>query len=291
VGDVCKSLPTLHALADAGFQLHLVVRRPLDDMVAGLGWPVTTVGDGILGPARALRQIDCDRALLLTTSFGTAAAARLAGIRAVGFRGDYRGMLLYRAVDYPVGEHEVASLWRLGRAAQELFEPALGWPESMAERMELPLTADHHEAAERALSAAGLEDAFTVLCPMAVGTRAGHSKVWPYWSAASRRLVDLGHRLVVCPGPGEEEASAALVPEAAMLSGVGLGAYAAICSRARQVLANDSGPLFMAAAVGAPVIGVYGTAVRPEVRPLGADFIGSDDGWPSVEDVLARLTA
>jgi len=257
--------------------------------VAGFGWPVTVVGTGISGPARALRRIDCNRALLLTDSFGTAAAARLAGLRAVGFRRDYRSWLLRRAVEYPADSHEVEALWLLGRAAQETFAPDARWPESVPERMDLPLAGEHHRAAEAALAAAHIDEPFTVLCPMAVGTRDGHSKVWPHWPAVSRRLADLGHRLVVCPGPGEEEACAAAAPEATLLSGVGLGAYAAICARARQVLANDSGPLFMAAAVGAPVIGIYGVAVAADVRPIGADFIGSDTGWPDVDEVLARL--
>ncbi len=289
VGDVCKSLPTLHALREAGFRAHLVLRHSLADLVAGFGWPVVTVGGGIRGPARAVRKIDCDRALLLTTSFGTAAAARLGGVRAVGFRGDYRSWLLHRAVEYPTGEHEVASLWLLGRTAQQTFAPDSVWPESVPERMELPLTGEHHAMAKEALAARDVDEPFTVLCPMAVGRRDGHSKVWPHWSAASHRLADLGRRLVVCPGPGEEDACAAAVPEATLLPGVGLGAYAAICARAEQVLANDSGPLFLAAAVGAPVIGIYGAAVRSEVRPLGADFIGSDEGWPAVDDVLSRL--
>lgn len=291
VGDVCKSLPTLHALREVGFRVHFVVRHSLAELVAGFDSPVVTVGGGIRGPARALRKIDCDRALLLTTSFGTAAAARLGGVRAVGFRGDYRSWLLHRAVEYPAGEHEVASLWLLGRTAQQTFAPDAVWPESVPERMELPLAAKHRAAADAALATARLDEPFTVLCPMAVGTRDGQSKIWPHWSTASRSLADLGHRLVVCPGPGEEEACEESVPEATVLPRLGLGAYAAVCGRAQQVLANDSGPLFLAAAVGAPVIGIYGVTVRPEVRPLGADFIGSDEGWPGVDDVLSRLPA
>lgn len=291
VGDVCKSLPILHALREAGFALHLVVRRPLDDLVLGFGRPVVTVGRGILGPARTLQRVGCSRGLLLSSSFGTAAAARLAGVRAVGFRMEYRSWLLYWTVEYPIDQHQVASLMSLGRTAHETFEPGGSWPDSSPE-LDLPLTVSHREKAQLALATANIAGSFTMLCPMATGTRRnGRTRVWPYWRELSRRLAGLGHQLVVCPGPGEEQACASAVPEARLIGPVGLGTFAATCTLAEQVVANDSGPLFIAAAVGTPVLGIYGVAVRPRRRPLGADFIGSTDGygWPTVDEVVVRL--
>jgi heptosyltransferase-2 len=290
VGDVCKSLPTLDALEQVGFRLHLAARRPLEALLAGFNRPVIQVGKGVIGPARALRGAGCDSGVLLTTSFGTAAAARLAGIRMVGFREDRRNWLLHRVVDYPMGMHEVDAHVFLGRIAQETFAPSARWPENELATPRLRLTYTHRDEAETALRAAGIREPFIVLCPLATGTRDGQSKVWPHWSEMGRHLATLGRRLVVCPGPGEEEASVATVPEATLLSGVSLGGYAAVCARAEQVLANDSGPLHLAAAAGAPVIGIYGVAVGPTHRPRGADFIGSEQGWPSFDEVAARLT-
>lgn len=165
--------------------------------------------------------------------------ARLAGIRVVGFRSDNRSWLLYRAVDYPMDGHQVAALMLLGRTAQETFKPGGNWPDSSPE-LDLPLTVAHRETAHRVLAAANITGSFTVLCPMATGTRKnGDTKVWPHWR--------------------------------------------------EQVVANDSGPFFLAAAVGAPVLGIYGVAVRPRRRPLRADCRGSADGWPTVDEVLDRL--
>lgn len=288
VGDICKALPALATLERAGFASLLVTRKPLDELVAGLGRPVWTVGKGIFGPARLLRRIDCPNALLLTFSFGTAAAARLAGKRAVGFSGDYRGPLLYRAVEHPVGPHEVDVLVTLARVAQETFAPDCEWPAAVSRTPRLPLADSHRDAGMKALRQHGVDRPFTVLCPMAVGTRAGHSKVWPHWRELSRRLAADGHRLVVCPGPGEEEACAAAAPEATMLQDLGLGAYAAVCAKADRVFANDSGPLHMAAAVGAPTLGIYGAAVPDLCVPRGAAYIGIDGRWPTVDEVLAR---
>jgi heptosyltransferase-2 len=290
VGDVCKSLPTLAALHRSGFRLHLAGRAWIGDLLAGLDQPLVPVGKGVIGPARALRATACKDGLLLTTSFGTAAAARLAGVRTVGFREDYRNWLLHRAIDYPRGLHEVDALLFLGRLALETFQPAAEWPADISTTPALPLTEAHRAEASQALQDARIDGAFIVLCPMATGTRGGLSKVWPHWRELSRRLAADGRRIVVCPGPGEEDACATAVPEATLLGGLGLGAYAAVCARAERVFANDSGPLHLAAAVGSRVLGIYGLAVRDDSRPRGADFVGSADGWPEVEEVLGTAT-
>ena len=74
-----------------------------------------------------------------------------------------------------------------------------------------------------------------------------------------------------------------------MLTGLGLGAYAAVCARARRVLSNSSGPAHLAAAVGASVLGVYFSGWTPGwPAPWGGEVVDVEDGWPTVEDVLER---
>ncbi len=70
-------------------------------------------------------------------------------------------------------------------------------------------------------------------------------------------------------GPGEEELAASVVTasgwQAERLPRVlSLGGLAALHGRARVVVATDSGPLHLAAMVGAPVVGLYG--------PFGPDL-------------------
>lgn len=288
VGDVCKALPALDALRQSGFRLHLVGRPWISDLLAGLDLPMSAVGRGIREPARALRDLGYSEGLLLTESFGTAASFRLAGIRAVGFRGDYRSPLLFRAVDRPNDLHEVTAYWHLGREAQRTFAPRTGWLGSEPTRLELPLVDAHRVVADEALTAAGVEAPFTLLGPAAIGTRGGRSKVWPLWRELTRRLHADGVRLVACPGPDEEDTCAATTPEATQIVGLGLGAYGAVCARAKRVVANDSGPLHLAAAVGAEAYGIdlTGEATR---RPLGGRFISRHGRWPTVDEVLAAL--
>jgi heptosyltransferase-2 len=96
---------------------------------------------------------------------------------------------------------------------------------------------------------------------------------------------------VVCPGPGEEAACAAQVPAAQPLPGLGLGAYAAVLAGARVVVANDSGPMHLAAAVDAPVVGVFGVSDPARTRPWSpqAEAVGAPPRWPALDAVWQAM--
>jgi heptosyltransferase-2 len=97
--------------------------------------------------------------------------------------------------------------------------------------------------------------------------------------------------VVACPGPGEEGACAAALPGARLLPGLGLGAYAGVMALSRRVVANDTGPLHLAAAVGAPVLGIFGVSDPARTRPWGeaCATVGDWHGWPTVQTVREAL--
>ena len=296
VGDVCMALPSLDALSRRGLALRLVGRRWAADLLAAHGWPVMAAPAGVLETARALRAAGARRGLLFTNSLSSAAAFRFAGVRALGHRNEGRSPLLGRAIAKPDGLHEVRTGWRLARET-------LAWlriggdplPESPPARLGLRLADAHRAAAEAALRGA-LGDAhggFVVLAPLATGTIRGAPKAWPGFAALSGRLARRGVATVCCPGPGEEPAARAAVPEAVQLPGLGLGAYAALCARARLTVSNDSGPMHLAAAVGAPVLGVFGPSPPSRCHPWGPDarWLGGDGRWPDEAEVDAAIDA
>ncbi|MFM1989720.1 MAG: ADP-heptose--LPS heptosyltransferase 2 [Pseudomonadota bacterium] len=288
VGDVCMALPALRALAACGAAPRPVGRGWAADLLAGHGWTVTALPRGLRAGAAALRAAGGPaRGLLLTNSLSSAATFRLAGVSALGHRADGRSWLLGRGIAKPPSGHEVEAFWRLG-AETAAWLGLRGWPAVPPASLGLVLAERHRAAADEALAAAGLAGArVAVVAPLAAGSAGGVPKTWPGFAELDDALRARGLATVVCPGPGEDAAARAAVPGATVLPGLGLGAYAAVCGRAAITVANDSGPMHLAAAVDAPVLGVFGPSDPARTRPWGprAAWIGGGD-WPSPDAVL-----
>ncbi|HZZ86483.1 MAG TPA: glycosyltransferase family 9 protein [Anaeromyxobacteraceae bacterium] len=91
------------------------------------------------------------------------------------------------------------------------------------------------------------------------------TKRWPALSFAqvADELAAGGARIVLAGGPGDREALQAVraamrAPVVADLSPLPLDALAAALGRVRLLIANDSGPVHLAAAVGTPTVAVFG---------------------------------
>lgn len=147
-------------------------------------------------------------------------------------------------------------------------------------------------AADEAKAAALLPGApWLVLGP----TANWHAKVWPAerFVAAARALTSPqgalpGARIAVLGGPGEvERAMAAPVldalPGAVDLVGkLSLPEVAALLRRAALYLGNDSGLMHLAAAAGAPVVGLFGMSDAREYGPCGPRAVAvMADGEPN----------
>jgi ADP-heptose:LPS heptosyltransferase len=86
-----------------------------------------------------------------------------------------------------------------------------------------------------------------------------------------RRLAAAGYEVVVFGGPGEEALSREVAGDAALDLGgrTDLPTLAAGLAACRAVLTNDSGPMHLAAAVGTPVVALFGAGDPRETGPLG----------------------
>lgn len=284
------AVPALQALADRGVELQLFGKGWAGDLLAGHGWPVTKLPAGVRQAAAVVRAAGIEHGLLFTNSFGSALQWRLAGVRAVGYRREFRTLLLDRGVPRVSGIHEVEAYWRLAKevATWLALPPLLAQPPT---RLGLLVTEAHRQAADEALRRVGVHSPFVVLCPLAAGTIKGQSKVWPAFALLSRLIHERGLPVVACPGPGEDAACAAALPGARLLPGLALGAYAAVCARALITVANDSGPMHLAAAVDAPVVGVFGVGDPSRTRPWSphARVVGDALTWPTAMTVLNAL--
>ncbi len=293
VGEVVLALPTLRRLEAAGYELTLVGKGWAPGLLAGSGWPVTVRAKGIRAAGRQLAALRREQgpaarapsAFLLTKSFSSALEARLGGWRGVGYARDGRSFLLACAYPLPRFEHAAHAYWHLASCF-------LGTAAPYPLVTELRPSADQLRRADAILGEQGLAGrAFVLLCPFSGADDREGRKLWPGFAELGRRLAARGIATAVCPGPGEESRAAATLPAAQQLVGLDLGVYAALLSRAAAVVANDTGPGHLAAAVGARLIAVFGPHSVRAWAPLGArvTFLQEPSGWPSFEQVTALL--
>jgi heptosyltransferase-2 len=220
-----------------------------------------------LTPDRRLLRGAFDAAVLLPNSFASAAPPWAAGIpERWGYATDGRGPLLTRKARVPPQVR--------GRSQVYYYRAMLagiGLTVSATPDVRLrPLEA----WSARAASLLGDEGPWIGLNP---GAFFGSAKRWEaarYAAAGERLARDAGARIAILGGtlerPLGEAIAAALDAPARVLCGeTSLGDLVGVLARLRLLLTNDSGPMHLAAALGVPVVAVFGPTDWRETAPVG----------------------
>jgi len=272
IGDAVMAIPFFRALKNAhpGDRIVAMAPRAPAAVLAASGIVDAVIPRaGFLRDVAAIRRSDFDEAWLLPNSFRAAFLAFLAGVpERIGYATDRRGALLTSLLPAPKRmNHQLRDYDALLSArgvAPDLEPPKLSLPESAARR------------AEEALAGVGLPDQ-RPLALLAPGAAFSWTKRWSpeRFGRLAAVLRERGWSCGIVIGPGEE----AIAGEAARASGFAipiLGAnldpieLAAVLARAKVVLANDSGPMHLAAAAGTPVVAFFGPTDPGRTAPTGA---------------------
>lgn len=288
VGEVVLSVPTLRRLVDSGYDLHLYGKSWSPALLEGMGLPVLVRPSGLKAATQALRALRTDLglrppALLMTKSLSSAIEARLAGLRPAGYAHDGRSVLLSSAYPMPRFEHASHAYWHL---ASRLLGSDAPYPTEIG----LHPSPTQRVRALEVIRRLGLEaGAFALFCPWSGPDDGKRRKVWPGFAALAGALAASRVPIVICPGPGEELAAGAILATAVQLKDIDLGVYAALQKLARVVIANDTGPGHLAAAVGARLVSIYGPQSTASWVPLGRNvqLLRESTGWPTVDKVAA----
>jgi heptosyltransferase-2 len=273
VGDVVMATPALRALRQSHPQAEIVIeaRSQLEALVGGLSSVdrfLSAPGRGLrswLAHAQILRAQGFDWAVLMPDSFQSALPAFLARIPArVGYSRDLaRRALLTRSLEPPrrAGKRlPISMIERYLRVTR-----ALGCTDTGRE-LEIALDESAAEAVRRRLAKLGVvdRDGLLVVTP---GASYGSSKLWPaeHFARACDGIADAWDlRVVLAPGPGEEEIALDIVrrmkrPALNLVDPVTtLAELVAVLDLAALALSNDTGPRQIAVALGRPVIVVMG---------------------------------
>ena len=294
LGDACMALPALDLLTARGHNLTLAGRPWAADLFAACPWPVLSLPKERSARIAALRARarPGTRALLLTNSFGSALDFRLARLRSAGYSTDLRRLLLSRAFSVPARWRQVEAPMHMVEYYYELARAFVGGEAAAPPpNLRLRLAPAAVERARKALLAAGLGGEYVMLCPVAIGLHKGRVKAWDGFGALCADLIGAGVRVAACPGPGEREAVRAAIPGATLLPETDVGTFAALLAGSRLVVANDSGAAHVAAAVGAPLVTLFGVTDARRTGPWSSTAVrlGSADGWPSFDEVAAAV--
>jgi lipopolysaccharide heptosyltransferase I len=285
LGDIVHSLPVLSALRRRYPQAHLtwVVNRNYEPLLAGhphLDAIVTfdrrAYRAGWWAAAKAwwrflgeLRRGQFDLVVDLQGLFRSgfmAAASRAA--RRVGLSTAREGATLLYTDVVPVGDfnalHAVDRYW--------LIAEALGVGQ-LRKEFHVPIPAEARQWAAAML--AGCPRPWLMIGP---GSR-WLTKRWPpeHFAALARRAQAEFGGTVVFVGASDEAALAKAIherlegPAVDLMGGTTLPQLAAVLARADGMLANDTGPLHLAAALGRPVVAPY-TCTRVQLSgPYGGE--------------------
>jgi heptosyltransferase-2 len=268
IGDAIMSMPAIQACRAENPNAHIgiLVKPYLKPL-----WEMHEVPNQILSLEKMgstiseVRDYGFDTAYILPNSFRSALIPALAGIGCrIGLSGDHRRLMLTQVISAAQGHQSneyfpiLASDW--ADRPHEL--PALNIPESVFGTVADKLS--------------GIEN-YAVLMP---GAARGASKMWPlkHFEHLAKQLQSaFGLFIVFAGGAGDAEACEKLVETLgdtaiSVAGNTNLKEWAALLSRSKVSVANDSGGMHLAGAVGAPVVGIYGITDPEKTGPLAERF-------------------
>jgi len=221
--------------------------------------------------AQELRRQRFDLAVLFPNSLDAALTLWLAGIpRRVGIPAEGRRLLLthpVRVTSNPMERHQVFTYLAVVRSLGADGDPT----------PRLAVGSEATQVADRLLAASGVDPGARCLA-VNPGSVYGSAKRWPAerFAEAADVLADRWGARVLLVGSSKENAVLEAVARAMRHEPIRLGgrtdlrALAAVLRRSRLVLTNDTGTMHVAAAVGAPVVAVFGPTDAETTGPCGS---------------------
>jgi heptosyltransferase-2 len=215
--------------------------------------------------ARTLRQHAYTRAFVLPNSFKAALIPWFARIpRRIGYVGEARQLLLTdaRRLDQRAVPRLVDRFVALAAMRGELVPVASS-----------PVLVPNAVNAAEAIRELGLatRGPVAVLCP---GAEFGPAKRWPteHFVTLARRFLASGYAVWLIGSPNDRQAAdpiAAAVPDVRNACGrTDLGTAIDLLAQASVVISNDSGLMHAAAAVGRPLVALFGSSSPDYTPPL-----------------------
>jgi heptosyltransferase II len=276
IGDAVMTTPAMDAVRSTFPQAEVVVvanpivaelftHHPFCDRVVVYDKKGVHSGiSGFLRFSRQLKEEEFDLALLFQNAIEAALMARIASIPIrAGYRTDGRGFLLTHGV--PVGRKER----RLHHTDYYLTMLEKLGIDGGSRRLFLALAEDEKSWAEGVLG----EGAWAAINP---GAAYGSAKRWipeRFAAVADAMTLEFGMRTLLTGGPGEREIGLEIEKHSIqkpinMIGKTSVRQMMALLAHCRIMITNDSGPMHVAAAMGTPVVALFGSTDHTTTSPL-----------------------
>ncbi len=277
LGDTVLMTPVLEALRRGRHRVGVVLERPFDAILTNHPAVdrlfVLTGRKSWLSRLRVVAQLRSYRPDLMIDLHGGPTSALITRLSGAGRRVGYAASRNRRFYNELVPDPR--ELW--GKPGLHTVEHQLapllhlGFPVDTEPRLSLSVEAAALDATRDLLAGLGIEEGFVLLHPSA----AFDTKQWPVdrFAALARFLMGKGYPLAATAGPGEES----LLEELRRLTGenlpvippVPLERFAALASLCGLYVGNDTGATHVAAAVGRPIVVIFGSSDADVWHPWG----------------------
>ena len=282
LGDAVMALPAIQDLRRHFSSAHFVIGAR--SSVATLFRAVPGIDEIVLLRASSASRdsLRADVGVLLPNSFRSAWTLKQAGVKERwGYGADLRGWLLTKSVRRP------RKKMHFGEYYQNLVRQ-LGC-ENGPLRPKLTVPRSRIDAASSLLQENGWVVGQPVVA-IAPGAAFGHAKRWPAerYAAVADSLKKEAGAVAVIVGRSEDRDAAAGITGIDLIGKTDLLMLMGVLSHCRALVANDSGALHLAAAIGIPVTAIYGPTDERYSRPLSSIDSSADRVQTLFEPVFCR---
>jgi heptosyltransferase-2 len=287
IGDAVMSMPAIQifrqenpdakitVLARPGVEALWRMHSAIDEFQA-MGKPFPTI--------KRLKRIHYDRAYIFPNSFRSAYVPFMAGIpRRIGARGHWRRLMLTETVRLSTGHQQFEYMNILGvqgnppapqitvsaESTQSLERKLCHFPNlsGRASTLLQALEADHPVGARPVIT----------LLP---GAARGPAKRWPleHFIQLADLCSSLDALILLGGGPDDVDACAEIVDRVGgdifnLAGQTTISEWAAMLKLSHCIVANDSGGMHLATAVGTPVVAIFGMTDPKKTGPLGHNIV------------------
>jgi heptosyltransferase II len=260
LGDAIMALPAIRDVRRhfSGRSLSVAARpaiAPVYRAVRGIDRVI------VLERGKEPSQLGGDIGILFPNSFRSAWNLKRSGVKERwGYRSDFRRLLLTRSVPKPRGrvsfpEYYSNLVRKLGVENGPLT-------------VQLDVPAAAKAAAQTMLEQRGWQPGHP-LVGIAPGAAFGHAKRWPpkRYAELASQLIGAGVSCVIV-GRSEDRDAARDITGIDLIGETDLTTLMGVVSHCNVVVANDSGALHLAGALGVPVVGIWGPTDERYSRPV-----------------------